>query len=75
LGWILVEQGQLSRGLGLLSKAANKAPESANFRYHYGAALAQSGKKQEAKRELEAALANGLGSPEQEAAKALLKSL
>jgi putative PEP-CTERM system TPR-repeat lipoprotein len=75
LGWIMVEQGQLPRGLDLLRKAAAKAPKSAALRYHYGVALARSGKKAEAKKELEAALTNGLGLPELEAAKAMLKSL
>jgi putative PEP-CTERM system TPR-repeat lipoprotein len=75
LGWILVEQGKLPRGLDLLRKAAARAPKSAALRYHYGVALARSGKKAEAKKELEAALANGLGLPELEAAKAMLKSL
>ncbi len=75
LGWILVEQGQLPRGLDLLRKASAKAPKSAILRYHYGVALARSGKKAEAKKELEAALANGLGLPELEAAKTQLKSL
>jgi len=75
LGWILVEQGQLPRGLDLLRKASAKVPKSATLRYHYGAALAQSGKKAEAKKELEAALASGQRFPEREAAQALLKSL
>ena len=59
LGWILVEQGQSPVRLELLGKAAAKAPQVAAIRYHYGVALARSGKKAEARKELEAAIASG----------------
>ena len=75
LGWILVEQGQLPRGLDILRKAAAKAPKAATLRYHHGIALIRSGKKAEAKQELQAAIASGQNFPELEAAKTLLKSL
>ncbi|PIV88477.1 MAG: PEP-CTERM system TPR-repeat protein PrsT [Hydrogenophilales bacterium CG17_big_fil_post_rev_8_21_14_2_50_63_12] len=75
LGWILLEQGQIPRALELLHSAASKAPKSATLRYHYAVALARSGKKAEAKKELEAAIASGQKIRELEAAKALLKSL
>lgn len=75
LGWILVEQGQLPRGTELLRKAATKAPRAATIRYHYGVALVRSGKKVEARRELEAAINSGQEFPELTAAKALLKTL
>jgi putative PEP-CTERM system TPR-repeat lipoprotein len=75
LGWILVEQGQLPRGLDLLGKAATKSPKEGVLRYHYGVALARSGKKVEAKKELEAAIASGQKFPELEDAKVLLKNL
>lgn len=75
LGWILLEQGQIPRATSLLAKAAAAAPKIATIRYHYGVALARSGKKSEAKKELEAALAADPKLPEAEAAKALLKTL
>lgn len=75
LGWILVEQGQLPRGLALLSKAAAMAPKAATLHYHHGVALARSGKKAEARKELEAAIASGQKFPGLEEARALLKSL
>lgn len=75
VGWILVEQGQLPRALELLRAAADKAPRSASIRYHYAVALARSGKRTEAKRELEAALGGGQNFPEREDAKSLLKGL
>ena len=75
LGWILVEQGQLPRGLDLLAKAAEKLPKIAAIRYHYGIALMRSGKKAEAKKELAAAIDSGQEFPEKEAAKTLLKNL
>jgi putative PEP-CTERM system TPR-repeat lipoprotein len=75
LGWILVEQGQLPRGLDLLGKAATKLPKQATVRYHYGVALARSNQKSAARKELEAAIASGQKFPEQGDARTLLKSL
>ncbi len=75
LGWILLAQGQAGRAEGLLQKAAAQAPRSASFRYHYGAALARTGKKAEAVRELDAALAAEGNFPERANAKALRASL
>jgi len=67
--------GQLPRATELLSKAAGKDPESGSIRYHYGVALARSGRKAEARKELGAAIASGQKFPELEEAKSLLKSL
>lgn len=74
-GWIVAEQGQVSRALKLLQTAAAKAPKSGAVRYHYAAVLAQAGKRAEAKKELEAAIATGQKFAELDAAKSLLKTL
>jgi len=75
LGWILVEQGQAARAVGLLRKAAESAPKSGEIGYHYAVALAKNGDKAAARKQLEAVLASGQAFPQQEQAKALLKQL
>ncbi len=56
LGSVLVAQGQLERGLGLLRDARLRDPESREIRYHLAMALAKSGRSAEAKEELQFAL-------------------
>jgi len=75
LGWILVEQGQAPRGLELLRKALAKAPKVASVRYHHAVALARTGKKTQARVELEKLLKDTPNFEESGAAAALLKSL
>ncbi len=75
LGWILVEQGKSARGLELLRKAATLNPENPEIRFHLAAALAKSGDKAGARRDLEALLAGRDKFPQREAAEALLKQL
>lgn len=75
VGWILVEQGQVKRGLALLRGAATKAPTVPSFQYHYAAALVKAGDKVEARAVLEKLLAQPANFPEAEAAKTLLKGL
>lgn len=75
LGWILAEQGQFPRALDLLGKAARGLPKEGAVRYHHGVALARAGKKTEARKELEAAIASGQKFPELEEARAQLKRL
>jgi len=75
LGWILVEQGQAPRGLELLRKALVKAPKAASVRYHHAVALARTGKKAEARQEIEKLLKDTPNFAEAEAARAVLKSL
>jgi putative PEP-CTERM system TPR-repeat lipoprotein len=75
LAWILVEQGNTTRGLELLQKAAQKAPASAEIRYHLAVALAKSGNKARARQELQDLLAKNHTFMQREAAQALLKQL
>ena len=75
LGWILVQQGQLHRALDILRDAASKAPNAGIIHYHFAVALARSGRKQEAKMELEAAIGSGRKFPELNDAKKMLKNL
>jgi putative PEP-CTERM system TPR-repeat lipoprotein len=75
LGWILVEQGQMGRGVELLRKAVEKAPKADSVRYHYAVALARTGKQPQAKQELDALIKSKRAFPELEDAKALLAKL
>lgn len=51
-GWLLVESGEINRGLELLQQAVIKAPNIADIRYHLGVGLHKAGRKAEAKSEL-----------------------
>ena len=75
LGWILVSQGQLARGLDLLRKAVAKMPNEPSVRYHYAAALAANGDKAQARVELTKLLAEFPKFNESTAANSLLHSL
>ena len=45
LGWMLVEQGNTTRGLELLQKAVAAAPKALEIRYHLAQAWVKSGDK------------------------------
>lgn len=75
LAWILLEQGQAKRGLELLRQALAGAPGHATIRYHYAVALARTGDKSGARKELERLLATTPDFPEASEARTLLKSL
>jgi Flp pilus assembly protein TadD len=75
LGWILVEQGNLTRGLPLLQKAVSLAPDAGQIRYHFAAGLAKSGDKAKARKELEELLATNKQFSSLNEAKILLKQL
>jgi Flp pilus assembly protein TadD len=75
LGWILVERGDLARGVSLLQKAVSLAPDAADIRYHLAHALAKSGDKEKARGELQRALGTGKAFSNEKEARALLTQL
>jgi putative PEP-CTERM system TPR-repeat lipoprotein len=75
LGWMLVEQGNTTRGVPLLQKASGLSPDSPEIRYHLAVSLHKSGDKQGARKELNQLLAQNKPFPQIEEARALLKML
>lgn len=75
LGWILVQQGDQKRGLGLIQQAFSKQPDQPTIHYHLAAAFAKSGDRAKAQQELERLMKRGLKFPEEQEAQALLKQI
>ncbi|MDO9165083.1 MAG: PEP-CTERM system TPR-repeat protein PrsT, partial [Rhodoferax sp.] len=59
LGWAQFQGGQTDRALQLLRDARLRDPGNPEIRYHLAVVLAQTGRKTEAREELEAALTSG----------------
>lgn len=53
LGWLLVQNGEINRGLVLLQEARVKAPHIPSIHYHMAVALYKSGRTDEARKELD----------------------
>jgi putative PEP-CTERM system TPR-repeat lipoprotein len=53
LGWILSERGQSERGLELIGRAVELAPETHQIRLNFAKALIKAGRKDAARKELE----------------------
>jgi putative PEP-CTERM system TPR-repeat lipoprotein len=53
LGWILIENKDYQRGIGLLQKASAKAANASEIRYHYAVGLFKAGDQYRAKEELD----------------------
>jgi len=75
LGWALFQVGQTDRALQLLRDARLRDPAHPEIRFHLATVLAQTGRKTEAREELEAALKGGQDFESAVEATALLKSL
>ena len=75
LGGLLFEQGITTRGLELLEKAFHLAPDASDIHYHYAAALAKAGQREQARRELERLLESKKRFPQEAEARSLLGEL
>jgi len=75
LGWILVEQGDMDRGIRHLRDARLRDPQNPEIRYHLAAALSRAGRTDEARRELEPAMKEGLRYASRDGATALWRTL
>lgn len=75
LGWILVQQNRLDRGVDMLRDAASKAPEVPDIKYHLAAGLYKQGEANHAKAMLAELLADEKPFPERDAALKLYRTL
>jgi len=75
LGWALFQAGQTDRALQLLRDARLRDPTHPEIRFHLATVLAQTGRKTEAREELESALKGGQNFESGAEAAALLKTL
>jgi len=75
LGWLLVEKGDVQRGIELLRKAAAGAPSSAEVRLHLAKALLKAGDRSGAKSELQAIVKLERKTPARDEAEKLLATL
>jgi cellulose synthase operon protein C len=74
-GWAAFKAGQTDRALQLLRDARLRDPNNPDTRYFLGAVLAGSGRRSEAREELEGALRGGRGFASASAAEQLLATL
>jgi len=75
VGWIFVQNGKEDKGLVMLQQAALQDARNPHIRYHLAAALAKSGKKEDARKELERLLKENAQFTERAKAEELLKGL
>ncbi len=75
LGWILVQKGDMKRGLDLLQQAASKASGIPVTQYHYASALSKAGREREARKVLETLFTKETSFAEAQDARKLLKQL
>ncbi|MFN0315824.1 MAG: XrtA/PEP-CTERM system TPR-repeat protein PrsT [Burkholderiales bacterium] len=75
LGWMLVQHGEMLRGVELLEKASKAAPQVLDIRFNFARALMQAGRKAEAKKEFEFLASMGDKFPQKAEVGNLLKQL
>jgi predicted Zn-dependent protease len=75
LGWVLVQRGDMARGLKFLRMAYNRASREPEIQYHLGVALSRMGRLNEARNQLKSALKSGKFFQGKSDARDLLKSL
>ena len=73
--WMLVQAGQVRKGLDIFEQVADKAPDNVEIQYHYAYALKADGQLDRAREVLEAALARQGGGAARPKAEALLAEL
>ena len=71
LGWLLVQNGEINRGLILLQEARVKAPHEPEIHFHMAVALHKAGRNAEARKELGRLLKGGRAFPGSDEAEAL----
>ncbi|MBI5693457.1 MAG: tetratricopeptide repeat protein [Verrucomicrobia bacterium] len=75
LGWIHFRRKEYPAALPLLQEAAEKLPETAEIRYHFGAALLATGDRSSALREFRAAVSSPQDFPDKPDARAKMAEL
>lgn len=75
LGWILVGKGDAGKAVPLLKTAHELAPKARDIRYHLAAALAASGDKDAARKELDGLLAGDMRFAQADDARKLMMRL
>ncbi len=75
LGWVLVSEGQIQRGLGLVKQASEKLPDNPTIRYHLAVAYQKSGQPDLALQYLRPLVQSGKSFPEAAQAKHLYAQL
>lgn len=75
LGWLETLNGNLERGITLLGRAVEGAPDNGEIRYHYAEALSRAGQRARAREQVARALDEGSGFSSREQAEALRAKL
>ncbi len=75
IGWVFLQNGKEDKGLVLLQQAALQDGGNPHIRFHLASAFAKTGKKEEARKELERLLKENKSFPERPQVEQLLKGL